>query len=139
MALIPKISPSQVARLEVLEERLNSFDEISRQMLTKLEQAVDKISESNQNISRILARHEERIDKSNEANTSTLRLIERTETEINTKISGLERSVEDLKKTRWVFAGVFLAVTFLLPHLNIGFTAPPAPVEKNPFLFILDK
>lgn len=107
-------------RLTLLETRLASFDELSRQMLDKLEQAVDKISESNQNISLILTRHEERIDRSAEANSSTLRLIERTELELKEKISNIEKSLEELKKTRWIFAGVILAATLLLPHLNLA-------------------
>lgn len=107
-------------RLTLLENRLTSFDEISRQMLDKLEQAVDKISESNQNISLILTRHEERIDRSAEANSSTLRLIERTELELKEKISSLEKAVEELKKTRWIFAGVVLAISAFLPHMGIG-------------------
>lgn len=107
-------------RLTLLETRLSAFDELSRQMLDKLEQAVDKISESNQNISLILTRHEERIDRSAEANSSTLRLIERTELELKEKISNIEKSLEELKKTRWIFAGVILAVTLLLPHLDLA-------------------
>lgn len=107
-------------RLTLLETRLASFDELSRQMLDKLEQAVDKISESNQNISLILTRHEERIDRSAEANSSTLRLIERTEIELNGKISNIEKSLEELKKTRWIFAGVMIAATVLLPHLDLA-------------------
>jgi chromosome segregation ATPase len=119
MSILPRALGSPDARLAILEERLQSFDEISRQMLTKLEQAVDKISESNQNISRILARHEERIDRSAEAHSSTLRLIERTELELKEKISGIEKSLEDLKKTRWIFAGIIIAATFFLPHIDL--------------------
>lgn len=118
-------------RLTLLENRLASFDELSRQMLDKLEQAVDKISESNQNISLILTRHEERIDRSAEANSSTLRLIERTEIELKEKISNIERSLEELKKTRWIFAGVILAATLLLPHLDLA-EKIFHPEEKTP-------
>lgn len=107
-------------RLTLLETRLASFDELSRRMLDKLEQAVDNISESNQNISLILTRHEERIDRSAEANSSTLRLIERTELELKEKIGNIENSLEELKKTRWIFAGVILAATLLLPHLDLA-------------------
>jgi DNA repair exonuclease SbcCD ATPase subunit len=120
MSILPGALGSPNARITILEERLQSFDQISKQMLEKLEQAVDKISESNQNISLILTRHEERLDRSAEANSSTLRLIERTEAELKEKISGIEKSLEELKKTRWMFAGIVLAATLFLPHFDLA-------------------
>jgi gas vesicle protein len=120
LSLIPKPPVSPDARLTVLEERLQAFDELSRQMLSKLEQAVDKISESNQNISRILARHEERIDRSTEVNSATLKIIERAETDLKAKIKGLENSIEDLKKARWIWFGVAIATTFFLNQFNLS-------------------
>jgi gas vesicle protein len=120
LSLIPKPSISPDARLTVLEERLQAFDELSRQMLSKLEQAVDKISESNQNISRILTRHEERIDRSAEANSATLKIIERTESDLKDKIQTLETSIEDLKKTRWIWFGVVIAATFFINQFNLS-------------------
>jgi gas vesicle protein len=128
LSLIPKLSISPDARLTVLEERLQAFDELSRQMLSKLEQAVDKISESNQNISRILTRHEERIDRSAEANSATLKIIERTESDLKDKIQTLETSIEDLKKTRWIWFGVVIAATFFINQFNLSqklFHTPP--------------
>jgi gas vesicle protein len=128
VSFLSKSVTSPDARLTVLEERLQSFDEISRQMLTKLEQAVDKISESNQSISRILARHEERIDRSAEANNSTIRLIEKTEQELKNRISDTETSIDELKKTRWVWVGIVLASSFFFSQLRIGdrlFHHPP--------------
>jgi hypothetical protein len=117
-------------RVSLLEERLSSYDEISKQMLNKLEQAVEKISESTRDISLILIRHEERIDRSSEANAALIQLINKTENELNSKIEktvGVVKKqvetntveIEDLKKGKWVWVGVMLAVSFFASEFRI--------------------
>jgi Mg2+ and Co2+ transporter CorA len=130
LAFFNKNQPPNDVRVSLLEERLQTFDEISRQMLNKLEQAVDKISESNRNISQILIRHEERIDRSTEANGTMLQLIHKTESEIKTEIVNHEKSnaerfqnnekqIEDLKRTRWLWAGIVMGFSFFLSQSKI--------------------
>jgi chromosome segregation ATPase len=128
-------------RVTVLEERLQTFDEISRQMLSKLEQAVDKISESNQNISRILIRHEERIDRSAEANGSMLQLIEKTEKDLESRINNNDKEISDLKKTRWIWIGILSASTFFLTQFKIvDRLFPHTPTNSPaPYARTLDK
>lgn len=117
-------------RVSLLEERLASYDEISKQMLNKLEQAVEKISESTRNISQILIRHEERIDRASEANAALIQLINKTENELNNKIEKTVEDVkeqvdansieiEDLKKGKWIWVGVVMAVSFFVSQLRI--------------------
>lgn len=114
------------ARVSLLEERLASYDEISKQMLSKLEQAVEKISESNSNISQILIRHEERIDRASEASTAILELIGKTEKELKEKIGTAQKSSEDnkseidrLKNKSWLWAGIVMASSFFISQFRI--------------------
>lgn len=143
LAFFNKNQPPYDVRVSVLEERLQTFDEISRQMLNKLEQAVDKISESNRNISQILIRHEERIDRSAEANGTMLQLIHKTESELKTEISNHERSIierfqdnenqlDDLKKTRWIWAGVVIASSFFLSQSRLLDKIFHTPLPETP-------
>jgi hypothetical protein len=121
-------------RVSVLEERLQTFDEISRQMLNKLEQAVDKISESNRNISQILIRHEERIDRSAEANGTMLQLIHKTENELKAEMINQQKQVEDLKRTRWIWAGIVIASSFFLGQSGtLSKIFHQLPIETVPY------
>ena len=114
-------------RVSLLEERLSSYDEISKQMLSKLEQAVEKISESTRNTSQILIRHEERIDRASEANAALIQLISRTETELKGDISktleeikSQSKDIDDLKKSKWVWLGIIAASSLFLGQLKMG-------------------
>lgn len=139
---------STPVRISLLEERLQAYDELSKQMLSKLEQAVEKISESNQNISQILIRHEERIDRSTEANDAIIEMLNRNEGEFHMemekqdkkfedeiskrdkRIEDLFTSLEDLKKNRWVLVGIVLASSFFLGQLKVFdrvFPSSPPP------------
>lgn len=118
-------------RVSLLEERLSYYDEISKQMLSKLEQAVDKISESTRDISQILIRHEERIDRASEANAAIVQLIGKTEAELKEKIDKTiedvkeqvdtnSLAIDDLKKNKWIWVGIAMAVSFLVGQFRIG-------------------
>jgi chromosome segregation ATPase len=119
-------SPYNV-RVSVLEEKLQAYEEISKQMLSKLEQAVEKISESNTNISQILIRHEERIDRASEAESTILKLIEKTESELNQKIGDNSQEIEGLKKNRWLLAGIVIGITFILSQFRVFDYILPQP------------
>lgn len=113
-------------RVSLLEERLSSYDEISKQMLSKLEQAVEKISESNKNISQILIRHEERIDRSSEVNESTLDTVSKIDADLKDRLKAVEgkvevnsSSIEDLKKNRWLTMGVVIAASYFLSQFKV--------------------
>lgn len=117
-------------RVSLLEERLSSYDEVSKQMLNKLEQAVEKISESNKNISQILIRHDERIDRAAENNTALIALLSKTENELRDRI---EKSVEsvneqvetnsvdigELKKSKWIWVGIISGLSFIFSQIHI--------------------
>ena len=65
-----------LAKLDVLESKLNIYESLSREMLDKLENAVDKISEGNSRIATILAKHDERIEQSLKTDELMIRMIE---------------------------------------------------------------
>lgn len=133
-------------RVSLLEERLSSYDEISKQMLSKLEQAVEKISESNRNISQILIRHEERIDRASENNAAIIQLLNKTETQLKDKVEkSIEDvkeqvdansiNIEDLKKSKWIWVGIVTALSFvfgqlkILDHVNLPHRPAPPRAE----------
>ena len=117
-------------RVSLLEERIASYDEISKQMLSRLEQAVDKISESTREISQILIRHEERIDRASEANAAVIQLINKTENELKSNLIQKSKDIEDrvdknttdiedLRKNKWIWVGIMAASSFFLGQLEV--------------------
>jgi iron uptake system EfeUOB component EfeO/EfeM len=124
-------SPYNV-RVSVLEEKLQAYEEISKQMLSKLEQAVEKISESNTNISQILIRHEERIDRASEAESTLIKLIEKTEKELSDRIDTNFSEIDGLKKNRWLLAGIVIGITFILSQFRVfDYILPQPPPDHN--------
>ncbi len=129
--------------MAVLEEKLNVYEELSREMLAKLEVAVDKISESIQSISKITIRHEERIDKSLESSAAIIKLIDTLEektkedkVEINEKIHDISTKLEEVYKFRYTALGalvvISLAITIASNVLsNIDLTKMVAPTSQQ--------
>jgi chromosome segregation ATPase len=134
-------------RMAVLEEKLNVYEELSKEMLTKLESAVDKISEANQNVAKILVRHEERLDQTIQSDAAIMKLLEGIKDQhredlksLNTRVGKLETSVKsahdkitDMSKYRWVFSGVLLLAMFLISESKIisnyfNRPSPPTPL-----------
>lgn len=129
-------------RVSLLEERIASYDEISKQMLSRLEQAVDKISESTREISQILIRHEERIDRASEANAAVVQLINKTENELKSDIKQKSKDIEervdkntedieDLRKSKWIWVGVMAASSFFLGQLEVFDTLQLLPPPQG--------
>jgi uncharacterized phage infection (PIP) family protein YhgE len=119
-------------RVSVLEEKLQAYEEISKQMLSKLEQAVEKISESNTNISQILIRHEERIDRASEAESTLIKLMEKTEKELSDRIDTNASEIDGLKKNRWLLAGIVIGITFILSQFRVfDYILPQPPPDHH--------
>lgn len=120
-------------RMAVLEEKLNVYEELSREMLTKLEIAVDKISEANQNVARVLVRHEERLDQSLQSDAAIMKLLDEIKEqrksdivrvdieikELKTHVDGTNTKIQELSKYRWVAAGVLVILTFIIAESNM--------------------
>ena len=117
----------ELAKLDVLESKLNIYETLSREMLDKLENAVDKISESNQRIANILAKHDERIDQSIKTDELLVKMIDEVKTnnskehkQVQDRIAAVEKTVDDLLKFRWQAAAV-VAAAVLLAGLIVPF------------------
>ena len=127
-------------RLAVLEEKLDVYEELSKEMLAKLETAVDKISEANQNVAKILVRHEERLDQTIQSDNAIMKLLEELKKshekdakETEDKINILNTRVDELSKFRWIFAGILLVVGIIAGQINVlesMFPQPPS-VHSN--------
>ena len=110
-----------IAKLDVLESKLNIYESLSREMLDKLENAVDKISESNQRIANILTKHDERIDQSIKTDELLVKMIEDVKTAnsrehkiVTDRIKSIEDNVAELSKFKWQAAALVGAAVILM-------------------------
>lgn len=121
-------------RIAVLEEKITTYEHISREMLEKLEVAVDKINETNQNISKMLIRHEERLDQSTASDAAILKLLEDTKEDIwedlqdkKEVIKSLSKRMDEISKFKWILAGILLVVGIVAGQINVLESLMPSP------------
>jgi CHASE3 domain sensor protein len=114
------------SKLDVLESKLNIYEELSREMLAKLEAAVDKISEGNNRIAQILTKHEERIDQSSRNDELILKMFDdikdemsELEERMDKRVSSMEAKTEDASKTKWIMVGMATLLTFTVGLFGI--------------------
>ena len=115
------INNKDVAKLDVLESKLNIYESLSREMLDKLETAVDKISDANQHIANILAKHDERIEQSIKTDELIIKMIEDVKDQ-NSKEHGtvikrletVEANVAELSKFKWQAASLVGAAVLIV-------------------------
>ena len=110
-----------LAKLDVLESKLNIYESLSREMLDKLENAVDKISESNQRIANILAKHDERIEQSIKTDDLIIRMIEDVKHQnsiehavVIKRLETVESNVNELSKFKCQAAALVGAAVLLV-------------------------
>ena len=99
-----------MGRLQVLESKLDIYEDLSKEMLDKLERAVGTISENSNRVAVILERHESRLDESDKNDATIMKLIEKVEE----KVDNIECRVNQLQKFRWMTVGVAIAAMTLL-------------------------
>lgn len=104
------------AKVEVLESKLDIYEDLSKQMLEKLERAVSTIQENSNKISIILERHENRLDEGDKAQAATLKLIEKVEEDVKS----LELKIESLSRFRWLALGVAATAMLIVNILQIS-------------------
>ena len=121
-------------KVEVLESKLDLYEDLSREMLTKLETAVEKISEGNNRIAQILTKHDERIEQSMKTDTLIIKMIdelketeERNNTIIHERIDRLQVEIKAFSKFRWQIGGVLI-----VGALMIGAGSRIAPIFLTP-------
>jgi len=122
------------AKVEVLESKLDMYEDLSREMLTKLESAVEKISEGNNRIAQILTKHDERIEQSMKTDTLIIKMIdelketeERNNTIIHERIDRVQVEIKAFSKFRWQIGGVLI-----VGALMIGAGSRIAPIFLTP-------
>lgn len=110
------------SKIDVLESKLNIYEDLSKEMLEKLETAVQKISEGNSRIAQILAKHDERIEQSMKTDALIIKMIDELKEEserdhniIHDRINAVQKKVDELSRFRWMAAGIVAAVICVAP------------------------
>ena len=135
-----------LGKLEVLQSKLDIYEDLSKEMLDKLERAVGTISDNSNKVAIILERHENRLDEGDKANQAIIKMIndhqkydEKMFDRITEKFDEMEKKIDELYRFRWIAVGIALAAvtvlkapdifgTFLKPNL----TTPAATVRVLP-------
>lgn len=99
-----------LGKVQVLESKLDIYEDLSREMLSRLENAVDKISENSNRVALVLERHEARLDEGERTNEAIMKLVERVEE----KIDKVEDRVNQLSRFRWIAVGIGTAAVVIL-------------------------
>jgi septation ring formation regulator EzrA len=97
-------------KVNILESKLDIYEDLSKEMLDKLERAVEKISENSNRVALVLERHEARLDEGQRTNETIIKLVEKVEE----KIDKVEVRVNQLSKFRWITVGVATAAVVVL-------------------------
>ena len=129
-----------LGKLQVLENKLEIYEDLSKEMLDKLERAVSTISENSNKIAIVLERHESRLDESERSDALILKILEEMKEEqkeererIHGRISHLAGKVE--QNQRFVYgAGAVLATIVGVAQLLPLFGWTLTPVDQNAML-----
>ena len=139
--------PGSNVRMAVLEEKLNVYEELSKEMLSKLEAAVDKISEANQNVAKILVRHEARLDQTIQSDAAIMKLLDELKEqrkqdlerfnegikEVKASADEAHRKISDLSRYRWLVTGALMILTFVVAESDVlGRMFNPPPSSTSP-------
>ena len=115
-----------LAKLEVLQSKLDIYEDLSKEMLDKLERAVSTISDNSNKIAIVLERHENRLDEGERTNDAIIQMIkdhqkydDRMFKNIDTKIEELDKKVE--KNSKFV-VGAMAVIATVVTVLQV---APP--------------
>lgn len=94
-----------LGKLQVLESKIDIYEDLSKEMLDKLERAVTTISENSNKIAVVLERHENRLDESDKSDQLIIKMIEELKTEsrrdhqkTSDRIDKIQRKVDQNQK-----------------------------------------
>jgi len=126
-----------LGKLQVIESKLEIYEDLSKEMLDKLERAVSTISENSNKIAIVLERHESRLDESERSDALILKILEEMKEEqraekerIHERISKIQHKVEENQKyvvAAGAVLGTIVTVAQLLPMFGWTLT----PVDKT--------
>ena len=124
-------------KLQVLENKLEIYEDLSKEMLDKLERAVATISENSNKVAIVLERHESRLDESERSDALILNILDEIKEEqksererIHERISKIQHKVEENQKyvvAAGAVLGTIVTVAQLLPMFGWTLT----PVDRN--------
>ena len=105
-------------KLEVLQSKLDIYEDLSKEMLDRLERAVSTISENSNKIAIVLERHENRLDEGERTNDAIIKMIndhqkydEKMFSRMNEKFEDLNKKVE--KNSRFVIGSLAVITTIV--------------------------
>jgi hypothetical protein len=87
-----------LGKLQVLESKLDIYEDLSKEMLDKLERAVSTISDNSNKIAIVLERHENRLDEGERINTTIMKMIEDHQKYDDRMIESLAGKFRELEK-----------------------------------------
>ena len=130
------------SKVEVLESKLNMYEDLSREMLAKLESAVEKISEGNNRIAQILTKHDERIEQSMKTDSLIIKMIDEMKEQeeknhriIHERIDRIQVEIKAFSKFRWQVGGVLIVTALLIGAgsriLPLLLQPPATPIQKS--------
>ena len=107
-----------LGKLQVLESKLDIYEDLSKEMLDKLERAVSTISDNSNKIAIVLERHENRLDEGERTNMTIMKMIEdhqkyddRMFESLASKFRELEKKVE--RHNKFVISATAVLVTIV--------------------------
>lgn len=129
-----------LGKLAILENKLDIYEDLSKEMLSKLESAVTSIQDNTNKTAIILERHENRLDEGDKANQAIIEMIkdhqkydDRMFSNIKESLETLEKKVDENQKMLWMVTMGVSAVVLtlqLLPNLGLELT----PVKESVML-----
>ena len=136
-----------LGKLEVLQSKLDIYEDLSKEMLDKLERAVSTISENSNKIAIVLERHENRLDEGERVNDAIIQMIKDHQKYDDRIFKQLDAKIEELNKktdrnTRFVIGAtaVIATVVTLLqvtPPLIRVLTSGPSTATMVPVEFVI--
>ena len=115
-----------LAKLQVLQSKLDIYEDLSKEMLDKLERAVSTISDNSNKIAIVLERHENRLDEGERVNDAIIEMIKDHQKYDDRMFKQLDQKIEELNKktdrnTRFV-VGATAVIATIVTVLQV---APP--------------
>jgi len=115
-----------LAKLEVLQSKLDIYEDLSKEMLDKLERAVSTISDNSNKIAIVLERHENRLDEGERVNDAIIQMIKDHQKYDDRMFKQLDTKIEELnKKTDRNTKFVIGATAVIATIVTVLQVAPP--------------
>ena len=107
-----------LGKLEVLQSKLDIYEDLSKEMLDKLERAVSTISDNSNKIAIVLERHENRLDEGERVNDAIIQMIKDHQKYDDRMFKQLDQKIEELNKktdrnTRFVIGATAVIATIV--------------------------